>query len=206
VKPVSEPSGLTTGDELLHLKHQVIVICRQLYEKGLLAGADGNLSVKLGTNSILTTPTGAHKGFITKEELVITDLAGNVTEGTGRPSSELAMHVAIYEADPACRAIVHTHAPYALALSLSNRPFDSSRLAETELILGEVVEVPYAPPGTPELARAVAACTDRGPVQILARHGAVSRGKTLMEAFQLMECLEHNARILVMAELLGRFE
>ncbi len=204
MKSISEPLELTTGNNLKQLKHQVIVICRQLYEKGLLAGADGNLSVKLDADRVLTTPTGAHKGFLTEEELVITDLAGNVIEGPGRPSSELAMHVAIYEADPACRAIVHTHAPYALALSLSNRTFESSRLAETELILGEVAEVPYAPPGTFELARAVAACIDRGPVQILARHGAVSRGKTLMEAFQLMECLEHNARILVMAELLGR--
>ncbi len=204
MKRISEPFELTIGDDPQQLKHQIMVICRQLYEKGLLAGADGNLSVKFGTDRILTTPTGAHKGFLTEEELVITDLSGNVIEGTGRPSSELAMHVAIYEADPACRAIIHTHAPYALALSLSNRPFDSSRLAETELILGEVAEVPYAPPGTKELARAVAACMDRGPVQILARHGAVSRGKTLMEAFQLMECLEHNAHILVMAELLGR--
>ncbi len=194
---------MSSEQQYKQVGEQILVICRQLYQKGLLAGADGNVSVKAEENRVITTPSGAHKGFMTLEQLVVTDLEGNVVRGEGRPSSELAMHLAVYAADPACRAIVHTHAPYALALSLSGRRFAAERLAETEILLGEVVEVPFRPPGTVELAKAVASSVHKGPVQILERHGAVSRGKTLMEAFQLMECLEHNARILVMAALLG---
>ena len=184
------------------LAELIIVICRQLYEKGLLAGADGNVSAIVAEDRIITTPTGAHKGFMSRDQLIVTDFDGTVISGEGRPSSELAMHLAIYTADPECRAIVHTHAPHALALSLAGLPFESERLAETEILLGKVVTVPFQPPGTVELAEAVASCVHNGPVQILERHGAVSRGKSLMEAFQLMECLEHNARILVMSALL----
>ena len=184
------------------LAEQIIVICRQLYEKGLLAGADGNVSAKVDENRVITTPSGAHKGFMSRDELILTDLEGRVIRGQGRPSSELAMHLAIYAADPHCRAVVHTHAPHALALSLAGLPFEAERLAETEILLGKVVTVPFQPPGTVELAEAVALSIHHGPVQILERHGAVSRGKSLMEAFQLMECLEHNARILVMSRLL----
>lgn len=182
-------------------EEQIPVICRHLYEKGLLAGADGNVSVRTG-DAVITTPAGAHKGFLQPEHLVATDIDGQVIRGDGRPSSELGMHLAIYEADPGCRAIIHTHAPYALALSMAGMGFDSEKLAETALLLGDVAEVPFQPPGSLELAEAVAVYIDRGPVQILERHGAVSRGPGLMKAFQLMECLEHNARILVMAQLL----
>ncbi len=188
---------------LTDTRHEIAAICRQLYNKGLLAGADGNISVKCGDGTIVATPRGAHKGFIEPEQLVVTDSSGTVIEGPGEVSTEFPMHLAIYQADPECMAIVHTHAPCALALSLAGKGFDSSRLAETEILLGEVAEVPYAPPGTIELARAAAAHVRCGPVFILERHGAVSRGANLARAFQLMECLEHNAKILLMAYLLG---
>ncbi len=194
--------NIFAGQSEDHLKEQIIVICRQLYEKGLLAGADGNVSAKAPGNRIIATPSGAHKGFMDRNQLVITDHSGTVIQGDARPSSELGMHIAVYKADPACRAIIHTHAPYALALSMSGHGFDASRLAETSILLGDVEEVPFQPPGSPELAEAVAACISRGPAQILERHGAVSRGRSLLEAFQIMECLEHNARILVFSELL----
>ncbi len=189
--------------DLSKTKGEIITICKQLYDKGLLAGADGNVSVRVSEKRIVTTPSGAHKGFMTPENLIVVDIEGNVVHGDGTPSSELAMHLAIYEADSSCRAVVHTHAPNALSLSLSGIGFDAARLAETAMLLKEVAEVPFAPPGSMELARAAAAHVDRGPVMILERHGAVSRGADLMEAFRLMECLEHNARILVMAELLN---
>ena len=188
---------------LAETKQEITDVCRRLYIKGLLAGADGNISVKCDDGTIIATPSGAHKGFIEPEQLVVTDGSGTPIEGPGKVSSEFPMHLAIYQADPECRAIVHTHAPCALALSLAGKKFDSSRLAETEMLLGEVAEVPYAPPGTIELAKAAAAHVKYGPVFILERHGAVSRGPNLAKAFQLMECLEHNAKILHMAYLLG---
>ncbi len=186
---------------IINHNREIVTVCRQLYHKGLLAGADGNVSVKVG-DKIITTPSGAHKGFMQEDDLVVTDLTGRIVEGNGTPSSELAMHLAIYEADPECGAVVHTHAPNALALSVAGTGFDTGRLAEAEMLLGEVPEAPYAPPGTEELARSVASCVDRGPVIMLQKHGAVSRGRNLMEAFCLMECLEHNARILLMVEIL----
>jgi L-fuculose-phosphate aldolase len=180
----------------------IIRVCGLLYEKGMLAGADGNVSVKVSDDFCLTTVSGVHKGMMGPGDLVLVDVDGRVVGGSGPPSSELAMHLAVYREDPGAGAIVHTHAPWTMALSLSGRGYNAALLAESRMLLGEVVEVPYAEPGSPELAGAVAASLGRGPALILERHGSVTIGPTLQDAFSLMECLEHNARIIALSHML----
>ncbi len=184
----------------------MIEVCRRLYDRGLIAATDGNVSARLSDGNILVTPSGMHKGLLDRTDLIIIDPEGHVLEGYGRPSSELAMHMAIYQGDPKAMAVVHTHPPWTLALSLSGHWPSSHFLIESRLLLGKVSIVPFEGPGTEALAQAVAKALHQGPVQILAHHGAVTRGASLWEAFNLMECLEHTSRIVGLARMLGEPE
>ena len=185
------------------LRLQVIKVCRQLYNKGLIAAADGNVSVRLAGGDILITPSGVHKGFLNEADLVAVDSKGHVLKGLGRPSSELVMHIAIYQQDPEAMAVVHTHPPWTLALSLSGNQLLPHLLVEGKMFLGDVTIVPFERPGTEALARAVVDALHKGPAQILAHHGAVTKGPTLWKAFELMECLEHTSCITALAKMLG---
>jgi L-fuculose-phosphate aldolase len=185
------------------LRPEVIKVCRQLYNKGLIAAADGNVSLRLSGGDILITPIGVHKGFLNESDLVVVDSKGYVLKGLGRPSSELIMHTAIYRQYPGAMAVVHTHPPWTLALSLSGNQLLPHLLIEGKMFLGEVTIVPFEKPGTEALARAVVDALHKGPAQILAHHGAVTMGPTLWKAFELMECLEHISRITALAKILG---
>jgi L-fuculose-phosphate aldolase len=192
-----------TIQEDSYLRPEVIKVCRQLYNKGLVAAADGNVSVRLSRGDILITPSGVHKGFLHEVDLIVVDFEGHVLKGLGRPSSELVMHMAIYRQDPGATAIVHTHPLWTLALSLSGNQLLPHLLIEGLMFLGEVTIVPFEMPGTEALARAVVDVLHKGPAQILAHHGAVTRGPTLWKAFELMECLEHTSHITALAKILG---
>lgn len=198
---------MSSNSELADLRRSMVIACRLLYQKGLLAGADGNVSARLGNGLILTTPAGAHKGLLSEDALLLVDEKGNwAGEGSGvrRPSSEIPLHLAIYRQDSGAMAVVHTHAPWAMALSLAGIGLSPHLMAEGMMLLGEVPVVRYEPPGSEALACAVVEVLDRGPAQILAHHGAITRGPSLMKAFELMECLEHNAKITALARLLGK--
>lgn len=180
----------------------IIRICNLLYQKGMLAGADGNVTVRVSKNEMLTTVSGAHKGMLKEEDVVLVDFAGRLISGTGTPSSETAMHIAVYNKMEDAGAVVHTHAPWTMALSLSGLGYDAGLLAESSMILNEVVEVPFEEPGSRELAQAVASSLGKGPALILERHGSLTYGSNLEEAFALMECLEHNAKIIALSRML----
>ncbi len=165
---------------------------------------DGNVSIRTEKNTILITPSGAHKGFITADALIEMDITGRNISGRGTASSELSMHLAIYHAEPETRAIVHAHPPYCLGLSIAGLSMLPHLTAEGKMMLKDIVTVPFALPGSKELAEAVARSLSGTPVQILAHHGAVSRAKDLMSALSLMECLEHNAMITAIAHGLVR--
>ncbi|MGQ9746082.1 MAG: class II aldolase/adducin family protein [Dissulfurimicrobium sp.] len=193
--------------ELAGLRRSMVFVCQLLYQKGLVAGADGNVSARLKNGLILVTPAGVHKGLLSEDALVLVDdngdLAGENSKGQ-RPSSELPLHLAIYRRDAGAMAVIHTHAPWTMALSLAGIGLSPHLMVEGMRLLGEVPVVGYAPPGSQLLADNVVGVLDKGPAQILAHHGAITRGPSLIKAFELMECLEHNAKITALARLLGK--
>ncbi len=192
------------SEEDLKLRESMVLVCKLLYTKGLIAGADGNVSVRASRHGpVLITPSGSHKGLLSADEIVMADDAGNVLKGEGRPSSELPLHLAVYRRDPECMAIVHTHAPWTMALSLTGLGLSPHLTAEGMILLGDVPVVRYEPPGSHLLAEAVIEVLGRSRAHILANHGAITRGESLMKAFELMECLEHNAKITYLARLLA---
>lgn len=157
----------------------------------------GNVSARLD-GRVLVTPTGVSLGEVTGDSLVPVDLDGGTAEG--RPSSELELHLAVYRADEGVGAVVHTHSPAATALALAGEDL-LPLTTEAEMLLGRVPLVPYAPPGSPELAEAVAPHVRGNAAVLLERHGVVAWGSSLREAFHRAELVEETARVLFLARL-----
>ena len=178
-------------------------MCRRLHERGLIAGQDGNVSVRLRSGHILVTPTGLSKVDVTAESLVELEPGGEqVTEGPAA-SSEVGMHLRIYRERPDVRAVVHAHPPVATAYGVVGRDFMDAVLPEVIFHLGRVPLVPFAQPGTPALGDAMAPYLADHDAFLLASHGATTVGPSLRLAHQRMESLEHAARILSAAAQLG---
>ncbi|HEU4721585.1 MAG TPA: class II aldolase/adducin family protein [Gemmatimonadaceae bacterium] len=185
------------------IAEQIVAVCRRLYDRGLIAGQDGNVSVRLGSGHILVTPAGLSKVDVTAAALVeLTPEGRQVTEGLGA-SSEVGMHLRIYRERPDVRAIVHAHPPVATAFGVVGRDFMDAVLPEVIFHLGRVPLVPFALPGTPALGDAMAPYLAEHDAFLLASHGATTVGPTLRLAHQRMESLEHAARILCAASQLG---
>ncbi len=182
----------------------IVLCCRRLAEAGLIAGQDGNVSVRLGEDRALVTPAGLIKGDLAADDLVEIDLHAKRVRGHRRPSSEIDMHLRILRGRPDVGAVVHAHPPVATGFSVAGEAFDACVLPELIFQVGWVPLVPYGTPGTAELGDQLEPFIRDYDALLLANHGAVTMGTTLMDARIRMESLEHAAKILLTARLLGR--
>lgn len=185
-------------------RRAVVRVCRRLWWRGLIAGPDGNVSVRLAPDRLLVTPSGGAKVDVRAAELLVVDGEGAVVAGDGRPSSELRMHCALYAARPDVQAIVHAHPPTATAFALAGETLPDGVLPELVCQMGAVALVPYFTPGTLGAFDAFAPYVAGHEAFLLANHGATTVGTTLAEAHRRMESLEQAARIVHAARLLGR--
>lgn len=186
------------------LRDEVVGVCRRLWERGLIAGPDGNVSVRLDDGTILVTPAGMSKVEVRPEDLVVAGMDGGRVSGYREPSSEVSLHVRIYSRRADVGAVVHAHPPVATGFAVAGEGFEGFVLPELIVQLGAVPLVPYATPGTASLPDECEPYIDAHEAFLLANHGAVTTGPTLLEAHQRMESLEHAARITLVARLLGR--
>jgi len=178
--------------------------CRQLAERGLIAGQDGNLSVRLGRDRALVTPSGVIKALVGPLDMVEVDLDGRKRRGRRNPTTELDLHLRILTRLPDVGAVVHAHPPVATAFAVAGQTFDTFVLPELILQCGQVPLVHYGTPGTPELGDRLEPHLAGHNAWLLANHGAVTVGPTLDAAWIRMESLEHGARIIWAARALGR--
>jgi L-fuculose-phosphate aldolase len=186
------------------LRCDIVEIGRRLHARGYVASNDGNVSVRLPGDRILTTPKSVSKGFMTPDMMVITDRAGKKIAGDRDPSSELLMHLAVYDTRPDIKAVVHAHPPVATGFAVAGIPLDRAVLAEVVTTLGSIPIAEYATPSTQALADAVRRYITAHDGLLLANHGAVTAAGELFAAYYKMETIEHFARISLVARLLGR--
>ena len=179
------------------------LVGKKLLDLGLITSMDGNWSERK-KDHILITAKGVKKGEIKKEDLSQVSFEGEVLKG--EPSSELDLHLSIYQNQKKAKAIIHAHPPATIALSLAKPKLKKlpSALPETMVFLGEVPIIPYKKPGHKELSKALVPHLETSKAFILSSHGALTFGENLSEALSLMEVLEHASRIFCLSEAMGK--
>ena len=178
-------------------------ICHLLYDRGHAVGHDGNVSLRVGEDRLLITPSGVCKGRMEPDMLVVCGLDGAVLEGERYPSSEIAMHLEVYRQRPDVGAVVHAHPPAATAFAVCRKPLTRAYLIETVSGLGEVPVAPFAMPSTQEVPESIRPFVAHHSAVLLANHGALAWGRDLWEAFDRMETVEQTAKIYAWVQLLG---
>ena len=205
------------------LREAIVAVCRRLHARGLIAGAEGNVSVRLNEHEMLITPAGADKANVGPGEIIVapitaalasgadrhnsddTDSSGAVrkSDSRGRASSEIEMHQGCYAARPDVWAVVHAHPPVATGMATAGVGVPANLVPELPAVVGPVALVPYGRPGTAALSQAMAPLLQSHEVFLLANHGVTAVGRNLEEALQRLESTEQTARIALVAHLMG---
>lgn len=183
------------AEKYARLKEDIVEVGRRIYNLGFVAANDGNISVRVGDDEILTTPTGVSKGFMTPDMIIRVDMAGNKLEGELKPSSELKLHLEVYKQRPDVRAVLHAHPPVATAFAVAGIPLDKPVLPEIVISLGRIPIAKYATPSTEELPASVRPYLEDHDAVLLENHGALTVGSNLFNALFKMEQIEHFAKI-----------
>lgn len=185
------------------LRESICDIGRRMYARNLVGGTDGNISVRLGADAFLCTPSGVSKGFMSPDDLIVADNRGIKIRGNGKVTSEFQTHLACYEERPDIEAVVHAHPPMATAFTLAGESLSEPVLPELIAALGGIPATAYATPGTPEGNEVVRPLIRRCDGVMLDRHGSVTVGATLEAAYFKLEKIEHSATVLLAARQLG---
>jgi L-fuculose-phosphate aldolase len=189
--------------EAQQLKEEIAGVGRKLWEREYVDGAGGNISVRLGPDYVLCTPTMLSKGDLTPDDICMTDLDGNLLSGHRSRTSELLLHLAIYKATPRASAVVHCHPPYATAWSLTASGPPTGYLVEQEIFVGRVPLARYETPGTAEFASTVLPFVDDCNSVLLSNHGIVCWAETATRAEWMVEIVETYCHTLLIASQLG---
>ena len=189
----------------LSIKQQICDIGKRIYDKGMVASNDGNISVKLNDNEFLCTPTGVSKGFMTPEYICKVDADGKVLEANPgfKPSSEIKMHMRVYKERPDVNAVVHAHPMYATGFAIAGIPLTQPIMPEAVISLGAVPIAEYGTPSTEEIPDAISKYLQSYDAILLENHGALSFSDSLLNAYHKMESVEFYAKLLYISKQLG---
>ena len=177
-------------------------------KKGFCAGNEGNHSCRLPDGRFLCTPTGLSKGFLDPNDLVITDDQGNLAEPNAKgrkPSSEIKVHLAIYNKRPDVNCVIHSHPPHATAFAIAGVPLPEGVHPEAEVFLGKVKTAQYATPSTHDLPNSLLPLI--GPetnTLLMGNHGSVSFDRDIISTYYKLEILDAYCKILLLVKQVGR--
>lgn len=190
-------------DTFRQQRQGIIAVGRKMAGRNMVAGSDGNVSVRLGREKILITPSGRPVGSLKPDDLVIISSSGDVGDNQLVPSSESPMHLFLYHARPEIGAIVHSHSPYTTAFATAGVKLQWRAVPELIVSVGPVPLTAYATPGTDEVPEALKPVVADHHAFLLKNHGLLTLGSTLEEAFHRHEIVEHAAQILCHSGQLG---
>jgi len=189
------------------LREKLIKVARKCFQYRLMAGTWGNLSVRFDREKVLITPSGFEKTALKPENLLLMDLEGNVLRGDLKPTIETSMHLGIYKARDDVNAVIHTHSPYAMMLSVINEPIPVLTAEFASAVGHEVPVTGFVLPGAKDLADEVVKALGEDRVAALIRnHGVVAVGESLEEAYDVAILVEEEARTYFWIMLLGKSE
>ena len=181
------------------LRQRIVEIGKLMHQKNFVAAGDGNISARLDRERLLVTPSGFSKGFLSSEQLLVVNMEGEkvgANLGAAReltPSSEIRIHLECYRQRSDVRAVIHAHPPYAIACTLAGLSLAKCTLPEVVYDLGTIPTAPYATPASPEGPEMIRALISHYDALMLDRHGSVTVGRDLWEAYMRLERVEHSA-------------
>ncbi|MFI5381128.1 MAG: class II aldolase/adducin family protein [Tepidisphaerales bacterium] len=195
--------GVFGGVSESRIRRQMCDIGRRLWQRQFCAGNDGNHSVRVGRNRVLVTPTGLSKGFMKPGDICVVDMEGMQLSGQRRRTSEILMHLTIFQERPDVRAVIHTHPPHATAFAIAGIGLPSGVYPEADYLLGPVRTAPYVMPGDQRLGDAIRPLVKDATTIILQNHGVVCFGADLEKCCYNMEAVDAYARILMLVKQIG---
>lgn len=186
------------------LRKQMVEYGRRIADRGLVAATDGNLSVRLTRGRVLITPSGLSLGELRPADMVLIDANGRHLTGDLKRSSEYRLHLTVYEERSDVSAVVHAHPPIANAFTFAGVSLADCVVPEVVATLGRIPTSQYGTPSTEEGPQVARGLIREHDAVMLQRHGSVTVGKTVREAYHKLEKIEHTAQILLAARSLGQ--
>ncbi len=189
---------------VLEAIREVLTTGQEMARMGLVAGTSGNCSARVANSGLVViTPTSLEYELMLFEDICVLDIGGKQIEGKLKPSIEINMHLAIYEARPDVSGIVHTHQTMASAVAVTGKPIPPILEEEVFKLLGGVEVAEYAAPGTKELAESTVQALGHRMACLLAHHGVVAVGPNIRDALLNAEIVERAASVYLFSKMAG---
>jgi L-fuculose-phosphate aldolase len=208
-QPGSDPKTPAEIERFFHspaiqvLKERICDMGRRLWQRDYTDGNGGNITIRVGDNLALCTPTLICKGFMTPADMCLVDLDGNQLAGTRVRTSEAKTHFGIMKRQPAAKSCVHAHPPHATAFAIANVDIPSCLIPEAEVFLGKIGVAEYKTPGTPANADEVGEVGKTHQAVLMQNHGVICWGKDVEDAYWKMENIDSYCRTVWIAAGLG---
>ncbi|MEK4850989.1 class II aldolase/adducin family protein [Paenibacillus sp. FSL H7-0756] len=186
------------------LRRLICDIGRNLFNKDFIAANDGNISARLSATEVITSPTGVSKGYLQPHMLVKVNLQGEILDAAEgyRPSTEVKMHLKIYNELPEMGGVVHAHPPYATAFAIKGEALDKMMMPESVIAMGDIPLAVYGTPSTEEIPDSLTPFLGKKTAVLLESHGALTWGKDVMAAYMNMERLEYTAKLTLLTRMI----
>ncbi len=172
------------------LKKEMAHVAHKMWGRNMVDGNGGNITLRVGDNLVLCTPTLRSKGELQPDEIALVDLDGVQQAGWRKRTSEANTHLAIMKQQPNAKSVIHGHPPYSTAFAVAGIEPPTCLCSEAEIFTGPIKLVPYQTPGSPENAAAVAAIGKDNPAILLANHGVMTWGSDVEDAYWKLENME----------------
>lgn len=209
-KPGSDPKTpeaiqrFYRSPEIEVLKQRIVDIGRRIWEKDYVDGNGGNITIRVGDNLVLCTPTLISKGFMKPDDICLVDFKGNQLAGARKRTSEVNTHIGIMRYQPKAKSCVHAHPPHATAFAVASVEPPTCMIPEAEVFLGKIGISKYETPGTPENAEAVGRMGVDHQAIIMENHGVITWGKDVEDAYWKMENTDAYCKTVWIASQLGK--
>ncbi|MGD0801510.1 MAG: class II aldolase/adducin family protein [Terracidiphilus sp.] len=205
MQPAEEsPLAAASSPEAEAFRQEIIRAGRKLWQRQYVDGNGGNISVRLGSQYVLCTPTMVSKGDLEPADICLSGLDGYILAGERTRTSELLLHLEIYKANPRARAVVHCHPPYSTAFAVAGTTPPSGLITEYELFIGPAAVAPYETPGTQAFAETVLPFVEQHNTILLQNHGVVCWADTITHAVWLAEIFETCCKTFLLAQQIGQ--
>jgi L-fuculose-phosphate aldolase len=199
-----ELQAFFTSPPIEELKRRMVDIGKRMWAKGYTDGNGGNLTIRVGENLVLCTPTLVSKGFMTTEMMSLVDLEGRQLAGKYKRTSECMTHLGIMKRQPAAKACCHAHPPHGTAYAVAKVAPPTCLIPEAEVFLGVIGRAEYKTPGTPENADAVGEAAVAHQAVLMENHGVITWGKDIEDAYWKMENVDAYCQTVLIASMLGK--